>query len=181
MRYLLLLSAIAFVFTSCNKTQFKEEVAEVERLQLSVDSAEMIFLSWNLDSLNRAGKAINKRVEEAVSLINAKDMMLDIDQSNLMADFKAASKAFKGMGKDMPQIIGEIEVSRKQLSTLKLDLERNALEPKEAAEYLVQEKKAAANLVATVRRINKGFGASKARVEALGPRVDVLIEELRNK
>ena len=180
MRYFILLfSVILFTVSCADQAANPRLVNEVERLQLTVDSAEMIFLSWNLDSLSKANKAIKSRVDEVVQIISKRDIMLNMDDANVMADFKSSGKAFKKMNLKMPRIMEEISYSRTQLSSLKHELETNAQDMQTLNDFLAQEGKAAHTLLQSVRDMDESFEASRARVNVLGPRVDVLLDNIK--
>lgn len=171
---------VLLLISACQTSEKKNvHLAEVERLQLQVDSAEKVFLSWNLDSLAKANKAIQQRLDNAVALLVERDVMLNMEQSNLMADFKSSGKAFKKMGIKVSRIMEEIGYSRKQLADLKNDLSRGDMEDNKVNEYVGQEAKAVHTLLGTVREMDAAFIASRERVNLLGPQVDSLLASIQ--
>ena len=150
----------------------------MEQLELQVDSAEMVFLSWNLDSLKRADKAIKARIKRAEDVFTSTGYEFSMEEGNLIADFKAAGKAFKNMDRSVPQLIQEIQYSRQQLATLKKDLDKNALDKAQVTAYLADEEKAVTALKTSITQMQTGFERARERVNRLGPEVDALIEKL---
>jgi len=175
------LSAVVLCLTACQNSNDPAAVRRVDSMQMQVDSAEMIFLSWNLDSLSKANKAIKGRVTQVSALIEENNLEISTEESIMMADFKAAAKAFKGMNSTVPRILEEIEYTRNQLRVLKDDLNRKALSADKTREYVSAEQMAVDKLGETVSKMQNNFNLSAQRVAALGPDVDSLISRLQSQ
>lgn len=177
MRILILFIATAALMTACN-SDLSEEIAKVELMEQKVDEAEMIFLSWNLDSLKTAGKAINAKVNMIKELLETGNIDISDEEAITVADFKAAAKAFKKMDLKVPQIIEEIGYSREQLRALKNDLSNASHSKDEFSSYLKNENQACVTLLDSVKKLDEGFQKSNSRVYRLGPGIDKFIDRL---
>ena len=165
------------LFSSCGQ-DFSSEIAQVEVLQDSVKQSEEKFQGWDLNTLLAEGERIGGIVDEVVRIAKEKEVTLSIEDANMVADYKAATKAYRNLKESFPMVKSEIDYSKTQLEILLGDLTHKRLNKTEANTHINSEKKAVENLTLEITKLEDNFTRADQRVERMESKVKALISRL---
>lgn len=182
MKKILLISAVtlgyALLSTSCIKTNFKKEIAQVDSLQLiltshnlSIDTINVVFF----DSVAKHSKAI---LEELHEYYDTRGEELALEDGIAFGNFKAVKKGVKNFPERLENIKKELNYSQTQLSALKHDMEESAIEKDLAKTYFEEEKHAIDILSKEISSLVEGLSFAAARYDKMLPEIKQKMEKV---
>lgn len=143
--FLLLIMSII----SCKPGSHSRVMNQIDSLQLMLDSSEMALKSIDSAKVREMGITSGKNLKDANS--NIKDS-LKLEDGLLLSDYKYVHKAFDKYPEKNETFFEEIAFSKKQLTDLYSDLEKNLIDSAKAVEYYDGEEVA-------IHHINKNITA----------------------
>lgn len=164
--------------TSCAKTNFKSEIAQVDSLEnilvgysLSVDTIDVMFFdsigTHTSDILAELHKYYDTRGEE-----------LPFEDGIAFGNFKAVKKGVKNFNDRLINIKKEINYSTSQLSSLRSDMEASAIEKELAKQYYLEEKHAIEILEKEINSLTQGLSFAASRYDKMLPEMKLKMEKI---
>jgi DNA polymerase I-like protein with 3'-5' exonuclease and polymerase domains len=174
--YLLLIAAIGF--TACTSNKHVKEIKAVDSLYTVVDSIEKILSGIDTNKI----RLTYKEYSENISLLksNFKDKKEDSVWS-VMTTYGIIKKPLKSFINDFPGFYSEIEFSRHQLDSLKIDINSDNIKADKIAEYTKTEAEAVYSLR---QQVEISVNTTRERLklfDSLNPKVIKVIEKLKKE
>jgi DNA polymerase I-like protein with 3'-5' exonuclease and polymerase domains len=174
--YLLLIAAIGF--TACTSNKHVKEIKAVDSLYTVVDSIEKILSGIDTNKI----RLTYKEYSENISLLksNFKDKKEDSVWS-VMTTYGIIKKPLKSFINDFPGFYSEIEFSRHQLDSLKIDINSDNIKADKITEYTKTEAEAVYSLR---QQVEISVNTTRERLklfDSLNPKVIKVIEKLKKE
>ena len=155
-------------------TKFEEEIAVIDRLQASLDSAKIAVYKWDT---GKVYKRITQIEYNVAYIANNKDT-LSRDDAFLIDEYSNCRKYYMKMSMKFPAIYENIETLPMQLKNLKKDLSKNLIEKEKATEYLLNEEEMAFGLLENIIVIDRRFESLDATYDSSHEKIIHLIQTI---
>jgi DNA polymerase I-like protein with 3'-5' exonuclease and polymerase domains len=172
----LLIASIGF--TACKNNKHVKEIKAVDSLYTVIDSIEKTLASIDTNNI----RLTYKTYSENINLLkkNFKDKKEDSVWS-VMTTYGIIKKPLKSFINDYPDFYSEIEYSRHQLDSLKIDINAGNIKDDKIAEYTKTESEAVYNLK---QQVEISVSTAKERLklyDSLNPKVIKVIAKLKKE
>ena len=155
-------------------TKFTQEIAEIDRLLFSLDSAKVVMMSWDTGKVYRRIKTVENKVGYFIQHNDSASKETAI----LIDEYSNCQKYYRKMSMRFPAMFENIETIPMQLENLKTDLSKNLIEEEKAMQYLSTEKLAAEGLLESVRMIDNRFPSLDSTFEQTHEKILHLIQAI---
>jgi valyl-tRNA synthetase len=100
---------------------------------------------------------------------------------NTICQFGLIEKPLRDFSSEQSKIKKELKFSRKQLDSLKFDIQNESIEKKEMKEYIESESDAVAEIVQTIKITNENTKTELNRFDTLNPKIEIIIKKIKKK
>lgn len=134
--------------TSCNRTKTKQRLAQIDTLSILLDKTELMLNEMNQDSITAMLKNTSLMNKAIAPYSHTK---LNMQERSDYFQLASIEKQFKNYLADRIKGIEELKYSRKQITDLKIDVEKHKIKDKKYDEYFQSENTSANNLFNMVK------------------------------
>ncbi|MBL4669315.1 MAG: hypothetical protein JKY30_08640 [Flavobacteriales bacterium] len=175
-KYILGIVIIGLGFTACN-TPNEKEIGEVDALLSIVDETEKLFLS-----IDTARAFAAKRILEVdLAEFNKYADTLKKEEAFKIADIFGGKRTLYRLVSNYPGFTQQLEMSKKQLTNLKKDLENNLINKENYTSYYGSEQKAIMDLNNKISNAIAGLETVIGKYELDRPELLEIIEDKKLK
>jgi hypothetical protein len=151
----LLITAITVVlFTGCHKKEVRTQLRQVRYLQARLDSIHKVYKDIDMAEF----KKIEKKIYATFDVVKSHDTNIAIPDSVYFSTFGVWADAGKGINrmfrKKIPGIETDLNLTNKQLKSLKHDIARNLLPADSIPVFINDESEAVNRLVTDISLVN---------------------------
>ncbi len=169
--------SILSIFNSCKSEKTEALLAEIEGMQLSVDSSQKVFQAMDtakIFSYKKNSEAQIKYLETFFKdTIYENARYIDVYYGN----YKLLRKITRGY----PKLVKEIEFSKEQLYHLKNDVKNGFAADSNYQKYISGEKLAVKNIAETTSTLINWEEKGITRYENMVASIDSIITEMKNQ
>lgn len=170
--------ALPTFFFSCNESKFKAELKTIDSLNVVLDSVQIKMGEIDTVIIKKAYKEYLANIALLNKYFNDKK---EDSTWQLMGSYGAVKTSLKPFTKNYTEYYSEIEYSRKQIDSLKSDIESGNLEKEKIKEYTKTEAEAVSKLMIIVVSSVDGAKTGLKLLDSLNPKVDKVIERLKKE
>ncbi len=156
-------------FTACNKVDNTADVKTVDSLLILVDKSELLFKAINPTEVGAIIELVASDLDTVKAICEKKKIELEKEDAQFFGKYKALASAVKKFSPRYSGLKEELVLSKKQLNTLKSDIDNNLVDAEKKAIYLAEEKKAVGQMVQAIEALHGGVVYLKENVVAYRP------------
>jgi len=177
-KYLILFLILPFVFNSCKTKTHPKKVAQIDSIYRITDSIEKTLSKIDTANIIK----VYKEYKNNIGLIGKYfDDKKDDSTWSTMTSYGSINKPLKKFVKDFPGLYKEIDFSRGQLDSLKVDVENNNVALDKIPVYIQSEADAVNTLKMQVDAYVNDTKINLRLFDSLNPKVKKVIEKLRKE
>jgi len=179
--YFLAAFLLIIALNACNSAgdKYKQEIAVVDSLQISLDEVVHEYRMWDMDELAGIKDKIELNLKALTDEMKANKDTLLKDQAIMLGNYKSSSKVFRDLAVKDKQFLEAISLTEEQLLNLKTDLSKGAITSQDSINaYIEDEKKSVGILVAGLQKANRRFKMGKGKFELMNPQVKQILDSL---
>jgi len=151
-------------------------------LQISLDEVVLDYRKWDINELSEIKEKVDRHMSELTKVIKENKDTLSRKQAIMLGDYKSSAKVFKNVNGKNRKFIEAIELSEKQLATLKTDLKNGAITNQDTLNtYMKSEKESVGKLIESLQRANRGFNLGREKFKMINPTVENILDSLINR
>lgn len=171
------LAIAAFLF-SCGSSKYKAEIKTIDSLKSVLDSVQLKMGEVDTSLIEKEYKEYSENISLLKNYFNDKK---EDSAWQTMTRYGAVRVSLKPFAKNYLQYYSEIEYSRKQLDSLKSDVEAENLGKEKIREYTKSEADAVINLKTRVASAVEGAKTGMRLLDSLNPGVTKIIGKLKKE
>ena len=146
-KYVLLFLIIGLAFNAC-KNPNEKEIADVKALIVSVEDSEKFLFAVDTSKVF----SFKRQMEKDLMNFNSIQDTLTKEEAFKVGDIFASKKRLFRLESNYPELIREIEFSKKQLNNLKQDLENQVMKKEDFKLNFATEKAAVKDLEGKINK-----------------------------
>lgn len=179
-KYFIIVLSLAFpaFFFSCNESKFKTELKTIDSLNVALDSVRIKLREVDTVIIEKSYKEYLAKIAQLKNYFNDKK---EDSTWQLMGSYGAIKTSLKPFAKNYTEYYSELEYSRKQLDSLKSDIESGNLEKGKIKDYTKTEAEAVSKLMTLVAASVEGAKTGLKLLDSLNPKVDKVIGRLKKE
>lgn len=169
---------VSLGFAACKNNKHVKEIKAIDSLSTVIDSIALTLSSIDTNKI----RITYKTYSDNINLIknNFKDKKEDSVWS-VITTYGIIKKPLKSFINDFPVFYSEIEFSRQQLDSLKIDINNGDIKDNKIAEYTKTEAEAVISLKQEVEISVKTTKDRLKLFDSLNPKVNRVIEKLKKE
>ena len=159
-KYIVFILCIAISFNACNNP-YEKEIGEVEGLLLKVKDAEEALFSVDTSKVFTAKRQMEKDLAE----FNKIQDTLTKEEAFRMADIFGSKKKLFRLKTNYPNFIGQLELSKMQLTNMKQDLENGIMKKEDFKLHFATEQAVVMQLGSQINKSVNGLDIALQKLE----------------
>ena len=177
MKKLIFLSlSLPFFFISCNNNKHPKEIKKIDSLITVIDSIEQNLINADTAKIRSVYNIYLNNIDQIKENFNDKK---EDSTWSVITTYWIIRKPLKEFFKKCPHFFNEINFSKKQLDSLKTDINNNNIPENKISEYTKTEADAVNNLM---QEVSVSINLVNDRIhlfDSLNPKVIKVIEKLK--
>jgi hypothetical protein len=167
------------IFSACQQNPHISDISTIERLRVELDSAELVFSKIDTSGYAAFEKKYKRNVAFVQQKLLAKGDTMDRETALFMSEYRELKKPYAQFKTKYEQAEKELEFSENQLITLKHDLKNNNMDTIISKRMMADEVKATESIVSSVKNLYASDQKIRAKTAEMEPRIDSLMNVLK--
>jgi len=177
-RIVLIFASLAFF--SCKPNPYKEEVKELDQLISEVEKSSTKLVKIDTTGLAQKWKEYKENVNTITGVYKEEKDTIGKELAMILSDYRQLKKPYSEYKNAYSSTMEELKFTKKQLVTLKHDLENNILEQPVAAKMMQSEKMAARKIIEQVEQLARTDSVTEVKAAKINTTIDSVITSLSN-
>jgi hypothetical protein len=176
--HLILALSVILFFVECKNNKYQKEIAKIDSLKTVLNKVEKKLTEIDTNVVHEKYKKYkeNMNVISVNYSYNKKDLGW-----NTICQYGKIEKPLRDFSSEQGDIKKELKFSRKQLDSLKFDIQNGNIEKKEMSEFIESESDAVAEIVQTIKITNENTKTELNRFDTLNPKIEIIIKKIKKK
>jgi len=167
--------------TGCDRTTYDHEIATIDSLLVQLDTLDLMHRRIDTTDFATLGQEFTDNLSFVQQAYTNREDTMPKDVAMLMSDYRSLKKPAKGFKDKYQRAAEELSFAKNQLADLRHDLQNNLLDSVFVEEMLTEERQAVKAVSSSLEELKISSDFTKKRREELEPRIDSLIQVLKEK
>ena len=169
------------VFTSCKQTSYKAEITTIDSLLVELDTLDLIHRRIDTTDFATFRKTFTDNISYVQQAYTEGKDTMPKNVAMLMSEYRVLKKPAKGLHKKYTKTAEELKFAKRQLADLRHDLQNNLLDSVFVEEMLIEERQAVKSVSSSLEELKISSDFIEKKREELEPRIDSLIQVIKEK
>jgi len=176
--HLVLAFVMILSFTECKNNQYKKELARIDSLKIVLNQAEKKLAELDTNVVHEKYKEYKKNLNFITA--NYPDKKKDPNW-NTLCQYSMIDEPLGGFNNEQHHLKNELMYSRKQLDSLKFDIQNGNVEKEKMNIYIESESNAVADLEQKIKEAIETAQTELNRFDTINPKIEKIIKSIKKK
>jgi hypothetical protein len=176
--HLILALFVILFFVECKNNKYKKELARIDSLETVLNQSEKKLTEVDTNMVREKYKVYKKNISFISE--NYPNKLKDPNW-NTLCQYGLIKKPLRDFNNELPHLRKELMFSRKQLDSLKFDIQNGNIEKEKINEYVKSESDAVNVIEQMVKMTVEGAKTELNRFDTLNPKIEKILMGIKKK